>query len=208
MSSKNILSSILILENMIFDSNDRLELNNWLNNKASIPEKILNIKTKSEYAFIMFFTNRSNENIIDSSSKRNHFFLPIDGQSIKISKSTLSIEELFKKNHQIITTDGQSENGICQKVFSECLDLFVVLDVEAHYAKNIKIYISKILENDSDLIICNESKSINYISLSKESKKIDSRNFMNDFVDYENSKKINYYYINYKEQMKKRKSTL
>jgi hypothetical protein len=156
----------------------------------------------------MFFTNRSNENIIDSSSKRNHLILPINGQSIKISKSTLSIEELFKKNHQIITTDGRSENGVCRKVFSECLDLFVVLDVEAHYAKNIKIYISKILENDSDFIICNESKSINYISLSKESKKIDSKKFMNDFVDYENSKKINYYYINYKEQMKKRKSTL
>jgi hypothetical protein len=194
--------------NIIFDSKDRSDLDNWLNNKKSIPEKILNIKTNSEYAFIMVFTNRINENIIDSTSKKDQFFLPVDGQSIKISKSTLSITELFKKNYNTIHSESHLKDGLSNKVFAECLDLFAVLDIGAHYAKNIKKYILNILENDPDYIICKESKAINYISLNKESKKILVENFVNDFIDYESSKKINYYYINYKDQMNKRKSSL
>jgi hypothetical protein len=172
---------------LIFNDKDRIELNDWLNQRGQVPSKIDALKKQTlEFSYIILYTNRLGVDIKDTFGKGD-FCLLNNGQSINVAKSALSIKELFIKNNKKIRT----QEGVY--AFNSCIDLFMILDLDIRFAKNVKNYILNVIKKDSAYVVSENIKTRNYLSLECNSKKINSNKFIEEFIDYDKIKKVKYY---------------
>ena len=182
---------------IVFNDKDRSELNDWLNQKGQKPKKIDNLKKKSiDFSFLIIYTNRINQDVKHIFNKGALFLLK-DSQSIGLLKSTLSIDDLFMKmNKKIRAEDGSYP-------FALCIDFFMILEIETHLFKNLKMYIFNEIKKNTSYIESTKIQARNYHCLEHNSKKLKAEEFVKEFVDYEKAKKLNYYYsLNYSKKKK------
>lgn len=172
---------------IIFTDKDRSDIDEWLNQKGEVPKKIDSIKKKSvEFSYLVLYTNRLSNDIIDTSIKRNICLLN-NGQSLNISKSTLQIKDLLLNlNKRIKTQDGKN-------ALSACIDFFMILDIEVLLAKNVKKNIFNTIKESRSYIEYEKIKLRNYFVLDCKSIKLEPKKIIEDFIDYEKAKKLNYY---------------